>query len=151
MTHKYRVVVVGMGKRGMHHALAFQSNGKFEVAGVCDVDNKRLAAAAAKFGGVAGNDAFHVASAVKPDVFCFCTLPRLRAEMVRIGIESGARLIAFEKPIALNSREGMEVKKLLAASIDDLQVVEGVGEARARSVREGLSRLAESSILERYA
>ncbi|WP_042426969.1 DNA integrity scanning diadenylate cyclase DisA [Streptacidiphilus anmyonensis] len=42
------------------------------------------------------------------------------------------------------------LQKLLAASIDDLQTVEGVGESRARSVREGLSRLAESSILERY-
>ncbi|MGH3383849.1 MAG: DNA integrity scanning diadenylate cyclase DisA [Nocardioidaceae bacterium] len=42
------------------------------------------------------------------------------------------------------------LQKLLAASIDDLQIVEGVGELRARSVREGLSRLAESSILERY-
>jgi diadenylate cyclase len=42
------------------------------------------------------------------------------------------------------------LQKLLAANIDDLQVVEGVGESRARSVREGLSRLAESSILERY-
>lgn len=42
------------------------------------------------------------------------------------------------------------LQKLLAASIDDLQTVEGVGENRARTVREGLSRLAESSILERY-
>jgi diadenylate cyclase len=42
------------------------------------------------------------------------------------------------------------LQKLLAASIDDLQLVDGVGEMRARSVREGLSRLAESSILERY-
>jgi diadenylate cyclase len=42
------------------------------------------------------------------------------------------------------------LQKLLAAGIDDLQVVDGVGETRARSVREGLSRLAESSILERY-
>ncbi|RBQ14530.1 DNA integrity scanning protein DisA [Spongiactinospora rosea] len=42
------------------------------------------------------------------------------------------------------------LQKLLAASIDDLQSVGGVGEARARNVREGLSRLAESSILERY-
>jgi len=42
------------------------------------------------------------------------------------------------------------LQKLLAASIDDLQSVGGVGESRARSVREGLSRLAESSILERY-
>ena len=42
------------------------------------------------------------------------------------------------------------LQKLLSASIDDLQTVDGVGELRARSVREGLSRLAESSILERY-
>ena len=42
------------------------------------------------------------------------------------------------------------LQKLLAAGIDDLQAVEGVGESRARTVREGLSRLAESSILERY-
>ncbi|BDO43576.1 DNA integrity scanning protein DisA [Cellulomonas sp. NTE-D12] len=42
------------------------------------------------------------------------------------------------------------LQKLLAAGVDDLMSVDGVGEQRARSVREGLSRLAESSILERY-
>jgi diadenylate cyclase len=42
------------------------------------------------------------------------------------------------------------LQKLLAANVDDLQAVEGVGETRAKVVREGLSRLAESSILERY-
>jgi diadenylate cyclase len=42
------------------------------------------------------------------------------------------------------------LQKLLSAGIDDLQTVDGVGELRARSVREGLSRLAESTILERY-
>jgi len=39
---------------------------------------------------------------------------------------------------------------LLAATAADLQAVDGVGEARARVVREGLSRLAESSIVDRY-
>ena len=42
------------------------------------------------------------------------------------------------------------LQKLLSAGVEDLQVVDGVGELRARSVREGLSRLAESTILERY-
>jgi diadenylate cyclase len=42
------------------------------------------------------------------------------------------------------------LQKLLAAGVDDLQNVEGVGELRARAVHEGLSRLAESTILERY-
>ncbi|MBM9466298.1 DNA integrity scanning diadenylate cyclase DisA [Nakamurella leprariae] len=39
---------------------------------------------------------------------------------------------------------------LLAATAADLQAVDGVGDTRARGVREGLSRLAESSILDRY-
>ncbi|MGI8722075.1 MAG: DNA integrity scanning diadenylate cyclase DisA [Geodermatophilaceae bacterium] len=42
------------------------------------------------------------------------------------------------------------LQKLLAATTEDLQTVDGVGEARARSIREGLSRLAENSILDRY-
>ena len=42
------------------------------------------------------------------------------------------------------------LQALLAADFDDLMAVDGVGESRARAVREGMSRLAESSILERY-
>ena len=42
------------------------------------------------------------------------------------------------------------LQRLLGATVEDLQAVEGVGDARARGVREGLSRLAEASILERY-
>jgi diadenylate cyclase len=40
--------------------------------------------------------------------------------------------------------------KVMAASTDDLLAVEGVGAARASSVKDGLIRLAESSILDRY-
>ena len=41
--------------------------------------------------------------------------------------------------------------KILGASTESLQAVDGVGEARARSVREGLSRLSDGSLLERYS
>lgn len=41
--------------------------------------------------------------------------------------------------------------RLMEASLDDLDEVEGIGEARARSIKEGLARLAELSITERYA
>lgn len=41
--------------------------------------------------------------------------------------------------------------RLLDASLEELNTIDGVGEARARSIKEGLARLAESSILERYA
>ncbi|MDR0432707.1 MAG: DNA integrity scanning diadenylate cyclase DisA [Bifidobacteriaceae bacterium] len=42
------------------------------------------------------------------------------------------------------------LQRILAASMEDLQGVEGVGEPLARAIREGLSRIAETSILERY-
>ncbi len=116
MDRKYKVVVAGMGKRGMHHAATFQANSRFDVAGVCDIDQTRLEAAAAKLGvPVKGTDAARVAAEVKPDVFCFCTMANVRSSMVRIGIESGAKLIAMEKPVALTSAEGTEVKRLLDA------------------------------------
>ena len=41
--------------------------------------------------------------------------------------------------------------KLMRASIADLVEVEGVGEVRARAIKDGLARLAESSILDRYS
>jgi diadenylate cyclase len=41
--------------------------------------------------------------------------------------------------------------KVMRASLADLIEVEGVGEARARAIKDGLSRVAETSILDRYA
>ncbi len=42
------------------------------------------------------------------------------------------------------------LQKIMRASMKDLDDVEGVGESRARAIKEGLSRLAETSILDRY-
>ena len=42
------------------------------------------------------------------------------------------------------------LQKIMRAGVPDLVEVEGVGEARARAIKDGLARLAETSILERY-
>lgn len=42
------------------------------------------------------------------------------------------------------------LQKLLAATVEDLQTVDGIGEGRARTIREALGRLADVSILDRY-
>jgi diadenylate cyclase len=43
------------------------------------------------------------------------------------------------------------LQKIMRATIDDLDDVTGVGGSRARAIKEGLSRLAETSILDRYS
>ena len=114
---KHRVLVVGLGKRGKHHAAHFHANANFEVVGLCDVIPAPLAGFAPTVGNPpTGTDAAAMARELKPDVFCFCTLPSIRSEMIRIGVECGARLIAFEKPVALTTGEGLEVKELLSRS-----------------------------------
>jgi diadenylate cyclase len=42
------------------------------------------------------------------------------------------------------------LQSLLMANEEDLQAVEGVGDARARTIREGLTRIGESTIVERF-
>ena len=58
------------------------------------------------------------------------------------------RLPAVLADRLVDQHDGLQ--KLLAATTEDLAAAAGISEARARSVREGLSRLAESSLLDRY-
>ena len=118
MSRRYKVVVIGAGKRGMHHAAAFAANPRFELVGVSSRSPQRLDAASAKLGPAvkASADARALVQETKPDVFCFCTPPDVRLPLVTLGIESGAKLIAFEKPIAMTSAEGMAIREALAAA-----------------------------------
>lgn len=114
MSKTYSVLVVGMGKRGQHHASAFHANPRFKVAGICDIDASKLEAAAARFGNPEyGTDADALAKKIKPDVFCFATLPTIRYDMIKVGVECGAKLIAYEKPIALSTSESLKIMALV--------------------------------------
>jgi len=106
-----------MGKRGKHHANTFHAHDRFEVVAICDINEETLAAAAPQCGNPkTGTDAAALAAEVKPDVFCFCTHPTLRKPLIQIGIDSGAKLIAFEKPVAPSSAEAIEIKAMLDAA-----------------------------------
>ena len=45
----YTVAIAGLGKRGTHHAEAFSQNPRFQLVGLCDIDQERLEAAAERF------------------------------------------------------------------------------------------------------
>ena len=110
----YRVLVVGLGKRGLHHAAFFKANPRFELVGISSRDPARVQNALSKLGNVpSGNDARSLALKARPDVFCFCTPPNVRLDLIRLGIECGAKLIAFEKPIALASTELFAIRDLI--------------------------------------
>jgi predicted dehydrogenase len=111
----YTVAVAGMGKRGIHHADAFSANPRFEIVGLCDIDRERLDAAAERYSvSYTNNHVAQMLADIKPDVFCFCTLPSIRLEFIQVGVEAGVQLIAYEKPMALSTNEALEMMKLLS-------------------------------------
>jgi predicted dehydrogenase len=113
----YKVIVVGPGKRGMHHAKFFKANRRFELVGMAGRDPAKLAKAADEVGVQrTSTDPAALAREVKPDVFCFCTPPSVRLDLVQVGIQSGAKLIAYEKPIATSMNEAIEIRDALRAA-----------------------------------
>jgi diadenylate cyclase len=66
---------------------------------------------------------------------------RLLAKVPRLPAPAAERLVAHFGGL----------HKLLAATVAELQSVDGVTEPHARAAREGLSRLAEMTLLERYS
>jgi len=114
MSKSYTVIVVGMGKRGLHHATFFKANSRFELIGISSRDPARLKGALSKLGNVPSSSDFRaLAHSAKPDLFCFCTPPNVRLEMLKLGVECGAKLIAFEKPMALTSAELFAMRDLI--------------------------------------
>ncbi len=114
MKDTYRVCVLGCGPRGEEHLHGFaMSRDRFEVVALCDLDEEKLTATAAKFE-IAKTyaDAEAMLAAEKPDVFSFTTPPRLRLPLVELGVKHGVAAIAFEKPLALSLAEARRIRDI---------------------------------------
>src|SRR6266571_7656224 len=105
MPTKYTVAIHGTGKRGKVHAETFRKDGRFEVVAICGRNRERLDAAALLAGDPKRyQDPAQMLRETKPDIFCFCTPPSVRLPLIRLGVEHGVKLIAYEKPMATSRR-----------------------------------------------
>lgn len=111
---KYTVAILGCGPRGRQHATAFLDNAdRFELVAACDRDTERLQLLTSIREGIEPfTDGERMLSKVKPDVFCFATLPNLRLELVELGVRHGVKAIAYEKPMATSLGEARRIRDL---------------------------------------
>jgi predicted dehydrogenase len=117
MPEKYTVAIAGLGKRGKVHADVFTRVGRFQVVGLSDVDESRYSDAAALCGAPPFfADAGEMLRATKPDIFCFCTPPTVRLPLIKLGVDNGVKLIAYEKPMATNMTEAIRIRDLLRSA-----------------------------------
>ena len=60
--------------------------------GLSDVDQARLDKVGADLGVKTSTNVAALVKEVTPDLFCFCTPPHIRLELIKIGVDSGAKM-----------------------------------------------------------
>ena len=101
---QYRTAIMGLGIRGKIHLHGILENPtRFQVVGLCDIDEEKMAQVAAD-NGLADvpqyTDVEKMLAETRPEVFVFVTYPNLRLSMIELGAKYGVKAISLEKPVA---------------------------------------------------
>jgi len=102
-----RTALVGCNSISRWHIAGLAALDEFELIALCDTDDTRATEAAAAAGvGRVYSDYEAMLKAEQPDVVCVCTPNDLHAPMTLSAIESGARAVYCEKPMATCLADG---------------------------------------------
>ena len=99
MAEKLRTAIIGCGKVADLHAAAFVNLKESEFTAVCDMDRKRSADLADKYGVKAYTDVSEMVYREKIDVVNVCTPHPVHREPTLAALEAGAHVM-IEKPFA---------------------------------------------------
>ena len=100
-TRRLKTAIVGCGKVGTTHALAYQALASSEFVGVCDVALDRAQEFAQRFQVHAYADLAEMLRQEKVDVLSVCTQHTQHVSAVEIAAAGGVNVIA-EKPLAVD-------------------------------------------------
>ena len=96
---------MGCGYRGRDHLDGWLSNpDRFEIVALCELDEEKMKNAAKERGIKPSyyTDVEEMLSREDADLFCFCTQPDIRLELIELAAKHSVPAVAFEKPIAQN-------------------------------------------------
>ena len=113
---RLRVAGVGAGYFAQFHYDAWDRLGAdAELVAICDSDEAKAVATAAKFGldtSSVYTDANAMLAAAKPDLFDIVTPPETHLQLVRLACESGIATVICQKPLAPTLKEAAEIVSL---------------------------------------
>jgi predicted dehydrogenase len=109
MADTIKVGIIGMGAIGAVHADAYTQTGQAELAMLCDVSDKRLAAEAARLGVKATcNDYRKLLANKDVQAVSVCVGNALHKEVATAALAAGKHVL-LEKPMAMNSKEAAAI------------------------------------------
>lgn len=112
---RYRVAQAGCGARGEVHLDGWLNNPEsFQVEALCELDLEKAKRVAGARGLKARiySDADAMLGEVKPDVFCFSTLPNVRLSLVELAAKHKVKALVFEKPMATSLKEARAIVRI---------------------------------------
>ena len=99
------VAVVGTGRIAEEHLAALGRSTDVRLVGVCDLDPRLSARAAAVNGCASYTDLAALLAAERPQAVHLTTPPHTHVPLARQAVDAGARLVVVEKPAALRAAE----------------------------------------------
>lgn len=112
MDGKYKVAVIGCGKRGSMHIDAYQHIGRGQVVACCDIAKEMADERAAEFGIKPYYDAGEMIIQEKPDLIHITTPPTARVNLLTLAAENGVPACTVEKPLATGVKDWRELQAL---------------------------------------
>ncbi len=147
--NKLIVGVIGTGGMGSNHVRTLAKRKDVEIAYVCDVDKRRLAAAVESVSSIAGNtpkavdDLRNLLDAREVDAVFIATPDHWHVPAALLAMDAGKH-VYVEKPCSHNIREGQLLVKKAGQSGKVLQV--GTQSRSAPFLKEAIQRVHEGEI-----
>jgi predicted dehydrogenase len=106
--------VIGCGRQGTFHLEAYQALPDVEIIAVCDVDARRAAEAATRFGATQYERFDELLASDELDLVSVATMPVTHREIVVAALAAGVHVLC-EKPMAMSLGEAREMTAAAAA------------------------------------
>ncbi len=115
---KYKVGMIGCGKRAMLHVPALLADERCEVVGVCDINEEAAAAMSAEFGSkpVVYTDHKEMLENEKPEIVIGCLWTILHLSTFQDCVNAGVKVYHSEKPMAPSWGDCVKMGELAKSS-----------------------------------
>ena len=119
-----KAVIIGAGviaggldspedKTILTHAHAYKKNVNTKLVGVYDTNEESLKKFSEKWGTQTFKSAQEMLETCKPDIISICSATQTHAQMLKLSLNSSAKIILCEKPFVSTKEEFNEISKLL--------------------------------------
>jgi predicted dehydrogenase len=118
---KINVAIIGCGRMGQRHAMAYSKHPKINIVGFFDTNKKLTKKLASSFKKIAYESIEEIMNNSSIGAISICTINSQHFDLIKKGIKSKKHILV-EKPIVTTKKECIEIKKIIKKSKSRIMV-----------------------------